>query len=170
MFPLLTVNGAAVSTEDDAYDVESIAIEFDHESGNTHACAACGHPIAQTTTGWIDDDGEQDCPASPDTPPTGHQAQPLPLSWCNSAAIQLEEEQDAVTVSISVGDPRGAFTFTMTRVPEDADSELAGCLLLHMPYPKQPFEHAPLQEIRPGTYLVGSAPSPLPRHLAHSNA
>lgn len=48
-----------------------------------------------------------------------HQREPMPLSWCNSAGIHLDEEQDQVTVTISVGDPRGAFAFTVGRFRSD---------------------------------------------------
>jgi hypothetical protein len=72
-----------------------------------------------------------------------------PLGWCNSATIHLDREEDSVTVLISVGDPRGAFAFTVRRLQD-------GRLIMHTPYPGESMPHLGLTEIRPGTYEVGS--------------
>lgn len=53
-----------------------------------------------------------------------------------------------MSVSVSVGDPRGAFTFTIRRRPD------TGALLLHVPYAGEPMPHARLTELHPGTYEV----------------
>lgn len=71
-----------------------------------------------------------------------------PLGWCNSAAISLDRRDDAVTVSISVGDPRGAFAFTVRRLSD-------GRLVLHTPYPGEGMAHMQLREMHPGTYEIG---------------
>ena len=83
-----------------------------------------------------------------------HEPQPAPLGWCNNAEIRTNEAEDSVTVAISVGDPRGAFCFTVRRLPAGA-GELAGRLLLHLPYPGEPSPHVALIERGPGAYLIG---------------
>lgn len=54
-----------------------------------------------------------------------------PLSWLNSAKITADRADDAVHLSVSVGDPRGAFVITFRRgrngellisVPSEADN------------------------------------------------
>lgn len=65
----------------------------------------------------------------------------------NSAAIDWTGPE--LTVTISTGDPRGAFAMTF-RVLED------GTRLLHVPYPESSWLHEPLTELHPGTYRVGS--------------
>jgi hypothetical protein len=151
--------------EDDAVRV---SLEFPWDDPVTHRCAACGADLVETTDGFQTDGADgQRCPdydpadhpeRADDGPDYGdgpHAPQRVPLSWVNSAAIDTDHKDDSVTVSISVGDPRGAFSFTVRRVPDDADSELAGRLLLHAPYPGHPLPHEPLTEHHPGTYLIG---------------
>ena len=77
-----------------------------------------------------------------------------PLAWCNSATIHLDREEDSVTVLISVGDPRGAFAFTIRRL---TGGDNAGRLVMHTPYPGEGMPHEDLTEIRPGTYGIGHA-------------
>jgi hypothetical protein len=79
-----------------------------------------------------------------------------PLSWCNSATIHADEVEDSVTVAISVGDPRGAFTFIIRRVPQDVKSDLAGQLIMHVPYIGESRGHMELTPLHEGTYAVGS--------------
>lgn len=92
----------------------------------------------------------------------GTAADPQPLSWCNSAAVTLTHEQDEVQVSISVGDPRGAFVMSVRRIPamHDADGnvtnpDLAGRLMLYVPHPEQGFLHMPLTLHHDGAYVIG---------------
>lgn len=68
-------------------------------------------------------------------------------AWCNSAAISVDDDEDTVTVSISVGDPRGAFVMVMGRRD--------GGLFLSVPDPLDGFLHMPLDEIRSGYFHVG---------------
>lgn len=77
-----------------------------------------------------------------------------PLAWLNHASVYASEEEDSVTVMISVGDPRGAFEFSVRRIPADADSELAGKLIMHVPYPEKATPHVPVRDLHPGTYLI----------------
>lgn len=164
--------------EDDAVRV---SLEFGWVTGTQFRCAACGGDLTQTTDGFeaADDPDGDVCPdydpADHDPGPGGepddadadgdgdgpgygtgpHVPRRVPLSWVNSAAIDTDDKDDSVTVSISIGDPRGAFCFTVRRIPDDADSDLAGRLVLHVPYPAEPMPHEPLTEHHPGTYLIG---------------
>jgi hypothetical protein len=69
--------------------------------------------------------------------------------------VYTDESEDSVTVSISVGDPRGAFTLTIRRVPDDADSDLAGQLIMHTPHATQSTPHLELTPLHDGTFVVG---------------
>lgn len=71
-----------------------------------------------------------------------------PLGWVNSAAIELKREEDSVTLSISVGDPRGAFTLTVRRLSD-------GSLVMHVPHPDESLLHMPLTPLPTGTYRIG---------------
>jgi hypothetical protein len=96
------------------------------------------------------------CPCDETTDHGTHELTVLPLSWLNHAGVSFDEGEDAVTVSISVGDPRGAFTFTVRRVPDDADGPLAGKLIMHMPYPGEGTPHVETRELHPGTLIIGN--------------
>jgi hypothetical protein len=136
--------------------LETVSLEFDSDTGPTHRCRACGEELTETVAGYVSTSGDRDCvDADPDDGVTVHDAERVPLSWCNSAGIRLDESQDSVTVMISVGDPRGAFVFTVRRVPDDVDSDLAGQLVMYVPYPGEPAPHMPLSPLMDGTYLVG---------------
>lgn len=63
----------------------------------------------------------------------------------NSAAIDWMG--DDLTVTISTGDPRGAFGMTVRRLPD-------GRRILHVPHPSNA-HHETLTELHPGTYLIG---------------
>ncbi len=167
MFAGLNVDGKAVdSLEEDS----SVELTFDTDT--EFRCAACGADLTETPDGFRDDNGEQDCPAYAPAGPVdadssgSHDPTRVALSWCNNAAIRTDEDDDAITLSLSVGDPRGAFTVTIRRVPDDADSPLAGRLLLHMPYPGEPMPHDVLHPLlHPGAFVIGQ-PAPVTRaHL-----
>ena len=79
----------------------------------------------------------------------------IPFSWANSAAIILDDSDDSITVTISVGDPRGAFAFTIRRISDDAKNDIAGRLIMHVPYPGGGALHEKLTEHHEGTYLIG---------------
>lgn len=148
----LYVDGTIVDLCDDVPD--SVALEFSRES--SHRCRACGEDLIETTDGLCADSDEYTCPDS-DSGDGPHDPDRIPLSWCNSAAVHADESEDAVTVSISVGDPRGAFTFTIRRVPDDLDGPLAGQLVLHTPYDGMSSPHMPLTPLHDGTHVIGSA-------------
>lgn len=83
------------------------------------------------------------------TVPQDHDWEPVPLSWVNSASIDLREGYDEVTVSISVGDPRGAFVMTIRRTDD-------GRMFMHVPYENMPCPHMPLTHLHGGTFQLGS--------------
>lgn len=70
-----------------------------------------------------------------------------PLGWVNHAAISLDRREDSVTLSISVGDPRGAFVFTVRRLP-------SGELLMYIPTPEDSAPHRELRPVRHGVYEI----------------
>lgn len=53
-----------------------------------------------------------------------------PIDWFNSAKIIVNPEADSVSLTISTGDPRGAFVWTIRRRPD------TGEILLHLPVRK----------------------------------
>jgi hypothetical protein len=165
-----------------AEDFDSVTVEFP-EDESSHVCSACGtagveyadgiEPEDSSETHCPDSECEEcdcvgmvdearndvnvlvDCPAGCDSGRGPHDWQRRILSFVNSAGIDVKEDDDSVTVSISVGDPRGAFTMTVRRIPESADGELAGKLILHVPHGSMPMSHMPLKELHDGTYVIG---------------
>jgi hypothetical protein len=155
MFAGLDVDGTTLKTFDD-----DTAVTLTFATDTKYRCSACGADLAETPGGFDDDNGDRDCPAyqpdDPDADVTGpHLPERVALSWCNSAAIDTDEADDAITLRLSTGDPRGAFTITIRRVPDDANSPLAGLLLMHTPYPGQPMPHEPVHPLHPGTFVIG---------------
>ena len=71
----------------------------------------------------------------------------MPLGWLNSASIVTDADDDAVRFFVSVGDPRGAFQFTVRRMP-------SGELLIQPPTTGDSFLHRPLRELFPGTLQI----------------
>jgi len=71
----------------------------------------------------------------------------MPLGWLNSASIVTDADDDAVRFFVSVGDPRGAFQFTVRRMPD-------GELLIQTPTTGDSFLHRPLRELFPGTLQI----------------
>ncbi|WP_018640699.1 hypothetical protein [Parafrankia elaeagni] len=166
MFAALTVDGTTVNSLDED---SSIKLIFDADI--EFRCSACGADLVETPHGF-DDNGDNACPAyqpdEPDADGTGpHTPERVALSWCNSAGIRTDEADDAITLSLSTGHPLGAFTITIRRVPDDADSPLAGRLLLHLPYPDQPMPHDQLHPLHPGTFIIGR---PVPARRARLTA
>lgn len=101
-----------------------------------------------------------------------HVPEPLTLGWVNSAGISVDESGDSITTTISVGDPRGAFAFTVRRVTPDEGQPY---LIMHTPYPGMGYAHMPVTELHSGTYRIMSygwtppvepepEPEPLPWH------
>jgi hypothetical protein len=108
-------------------------------------CGVCGDEIADYGDGYRHTDAGSNL--DDDHTPTL-----APLSWCNSATLTFSEEEDAVHVSISVGDPRGAFSMTVRRLTD-------GTIVLHHPYPGEGWAHMETREDHPGTLvIVGTEP------------
>jgi hypothetical protein len=64
----------------------------------------------------------------------------------NSCAIDWTGEE--FTVTISTGDPRGAFCMTVRQLSD-------GRRILHVPYADASMLHEDLTEDHPGTYVIG---------------
>lgn len=69
------------------------------------------------------------------------------VSWLNSASMKVSAENDEVTFTASVGDPRGAFVFRIRRLQN-------GKLLIHTPHPGESFAHMATTEMGHGTLMV----------------
>lgn len=112
-----------------------------HCHGSGDVCVPCADPesVAEGDT----------CKACDGAGFYGHEPEPVPLSWANSAAIDLDPEQDRISVRISVGDPRGAFVMTVERMDD-------GELRLSLPHPDHSLIHLPLTALAsPGYYRIG---------------
>lgn len=145
----ITVDGTNADMDDDEFDHVEV-IPYNADSEYVTRCTEC--------RAEFDSDGPQgddlNCPELEDQDGNvqRHALESLPLTWANNAGIRLDDDEDSVTVSISVGDPRGAFTFTVRRVPE---GEYAGMLMMHLPHEGEPMPHAKITEIHPGTFVIG---------------
>lgn len=153
----LTANGATVLPED-VDDSPTIVLE-NEEDAPQWRCSACGEYLTEEIDGWADETGDHTCGAyDPNDESTGvdglHAPERVALSWANNAGVHADADADSFTVTISVGDPRGAFAFTVRRIP-DGDHEHAGRLVLHAPHPQESAPHEGLTELHPGTFLVG---------------
>ncbi|GGM80899.1 hypothetical protein GCM10012275_59410 [Longimycelium tulufanense] len=162
---VLSLNGEMISTD---VDNDSSIITVENADDTMWQCAACGGALSEEPDGYADESGSQICDAydpyddpevddidtAPDFREGPHRAERVPLSWANSAAIHTDPAEDSITVTVSVGDPRGAFAFTLRRIPDDAPTN-GGRLIMHTPYPGQPLPHADLTEDHTGTYWVG---------------
>ena len=143
------------------YGLESIEVEMpglDRANGTNPAssmeyrCQKCGHGLDLQT---VDGDriysslqsGDVDCLRG-----GYHDSMHLPLSWANSVGMEFNEKEDSIKVTVSVGDPRGAFVMQLRRVVDDGGNET---LLMHVPHPDDSTPHAELTEHHPGTYLIG---------------
>jgi hypothetical protein len=149
-------------------DVETVSVDVDDNGERAQwRCKHCGADLneypAQDGGGvtWQNEDGGAwavDCPDAEEGKDGGfgpHEPARVPLSWVNHAAVTLNEGEDSVTVSISVGDPRGSFGFTIRRMPDTEDATYPGQLLLHTPYPGEPSPHMALKQLHDGTFLIG---------------
>lgn len=154
----LRVNGLDTEHED-AY---TATIHPDTEG--THRCKACGLaldlditfeavdnpyriPADQCIDTDLDDNDNHD----------EHDPEPIPLSWLNHAGVQLDPDNDRVTLHISVGDERGAFTFTVERI-DNPGHENHGRLLMFQPKANDtgwPPQHETLTQINDGAFLIG---------------
>lgn len=90
---------------------------------------------------WCADNPDGDEDTSP------HVGQTNPHTWANSARIILDDERDAIHVTVSYADPRGSFALTVERMED-------GTMRLTVPHPDDSQLHAPLTEIHPGHYKI----------------
>lgn len=162
---VLSANGEMISTD---YDDDSSVIRFENAEDTEWRCQACGESLSEEPDGYADESGSLICPAydpyedpdiddvesAPEFHEGPHRPQRVPLSWANSAAIHTDPDEDSITVTVSVGDPRGAFAITVRRIPDDAPDN-GGRLIMHTPYPGEPLPHAELTTAHTGTYWVG---------------
>lgn len=93
-------------------------------------------------------DGDATVRISNDAAENGYEQDAGPLSWLNSARITTDPKDDAVHCLVSVGDPRGAFCFTVRRNPA------TGHLLIHVPHPGESMAHEATRQLHPGTLEV----------------
>ena len=111
-------------------------------------CAYCGE---------TDPDPDDLCmsPESEDDRHSPEQWTP-PLSWANSARIEADPDGDTLTVTISVGDPRGAFAMRVERMRYiNDDGEDVEELRLSVPHPDDSLPHMTLTPLAsPGYYRI----------------
>lgn len=134
-------------------EIESVRLVMNEEGSEpAQICRHCHASMDPDTEGRTD--GENGDPWWCDGNPDGdennspHEAQHNPIAWANSARITIDEDDNAVHLALSVGDPRGAFVFTVRRTPD-------GDLIMHTPYPGESMPHLKLTELHPGTYKIG---------------
>jgi DNA-directed RNA polymerase subunit RPC12/RpoP len=139
---------------------DSVDEDGDNGTECTSKCAECGRRLNGRADGNDPDDEECDgihtCAETCDADEcecdsmacngvvpvkATHTPEPVPLSWANSAGIRLNEDADEITVTISVGDPRGAFAFTVRRVTPDEGEPY---LVMNTPYPGMGWAHMPI--------------------------
>ncbi|WP_020496974.1 hypothetical protein [Sciscionella marina] len=161
---VLSVNGEMISTD---FDDDSSMITFENAEDSAWRCAACGEALSEEVDGYADESGSLVCDAydpyddpetddietAPDFREGPHRVERVPLAWANGATIRTDPDEDSITVTVSVGDPRGAFAFTVRRIPDDAPTN-GGRLIMHTPYPGEPMPHRDLIEDHAGTYWV----------------
>ncbi|NKQ57330.1 hypothetical protein HFP15_31140 [Amycolatopsis sp. K13G38] len=164
---VLSANGDMISISPEDFDDSSV-ITLENAEETEWRCLACGESLTEETDGYADESGSLICDAydpyddpeiddvdtAPDFREGSHRAQRVPLAWANGAAIHTNPDEDSITVTVSVGDPRGAFAFTVRRIPDDAGTN-GGRLIMHTPYPGEPMPHRDLIEDHTGTYWVG---------------
>ncbi len=105
-----------------------------HTYGDTQPEFCDAPRITRQLPGYANPDGDD------------HEAEHIPGSFANSASISVSE-YDEVTVTISVGDPRGAFAMTVHRNDD-------GQLVLSVPDPSDGFAHMNLSPAGPGRFLI----------------
>lgn len=142
----------------------------DTDTGREWECVNCDSALINANDGhgeaaplWLsDDDEEAACPCAPYGEPGGingdHVPAVVPLSWANSVSVEFDDSvADAVTVMISVGDPRGAFAMRVERARyTNDDGTEVDELRLSVPHPTDDMGHMPLTEINErGYYRIG---------------
>jgi hypothetical protein len=121
-------------------------------------CVHCDEPLFESfprgVRTWLNANDDEDCYMNEIEDEEGngehgpHEPERMPLSWVNSASVRADDAADAVHVSISVGDPRGAFVMSVRRLDD-------GTLRLELPYEGMGFAHMPLKKVHEGVYDIG---------------
>lgn len=122
------------ATDPSAYcDATRVVVERDTGEANdgtyaraTVSCNECAQTFADQNSAT-----ETTCPGNDDLP---HKVEAIPLAWLNTASIVLDERDDAVHATISAGDPRGSFQFTIRRLPD-------GRMVMYLPHLDQSAPH-----------------------------
>lgn len=150
-------------------DLDGLSVQLSiNEEGDlpSHRCANCGEEtdqddivmfgvescdgsgnMADCPTHIVDGDGDcESCDGSGEL--EIHDWEPIPLNWCNSASIHARPDRDEIQVTISVGDPRGAFVLAV-------ESREDG-LYLSVPHAGMGMSHMPLTERSAGWYKIGN--------------
>lgn len=153
-------------------DLDGLSVQLSiNEEGDqpTHRCSGCGEETDQediVTFGvevcegsgkWItcpDQTADHTTPGkiSCDTCDGAgeieiHEWKAILLHWANSASIHARPDRDEIQVTISVGDPRGAFVMAVER-REDG-------LYLSVPHTGMGMSHMPLTERSAGWFKIG---------------
>lgn len=148
----------------------SVQLTINEEGGQlTHRCSGCGEETDQediVTFGVEVCEGSgkwMTCPdqTSDHTKPSKidcdtcdgsgeieiHEWETIPLHWANSASIHARPDRDEIQVTISVGDPRGAFVMTVERRDDG--------LYLSVPHAGMSAPHETLTERSAGWFKIG---------------
>jgi hypothetical protein len=84
-----------------------------------------------------------------DTEDGTHDPEWLPLSWAQNVVIEVDEEQDMITLSLAHAEPRGGWSMRFWRNQEN------GQILMSLPHEGMNEPHASMRKISESTYEVG---------------
>lgn len=90
---------------------------------------------------------EIDVQISNDTGSNGYPQHTAPLKWVNAVGVNLSPASERIQFSISIGDPRGAFVFEVSRLDD-------GTIVLDTPDPSDSFPHLPTKRLSPSRLVV----------------
>jgi hypothetical protein len=91
-------------------------------------------------------DGDETCEDNDDGP---HEPEWSPLTWAQNVMVEVDEEQDSVTLTLAHADPRGGWAMRFWRNQE------SGQIMMSLPHEGMSAPHAPMRRIGGGTYEVG---------------
>lgn len=129
-----------------AFDLTDVHLALnENNSLSGIRCAHCGEDLDEDDPTRTLHGGETECPNNDDGP---HQMEYAPLTWAKNITISLDEEDDRIELVISTGDPRGGWSFVLRRTPD-------GAVMMHLPHAEMGDPHEPIQELRPGTFVIG---------------
>lgn len=146
--PVTYADGDTIPLSDQCHGVEC------------EACDGVGQIWPEGTTDFHGTEST-DCAVCKSTGNGAHAWEPEPHGWANSARIDASDTY-RITVTISVGDPRGAFAMSVERTPD-------GELTLSLPDPSDSMPHMGLVPLN-GRGYFRIVPSESPEHVAARNA